>query len=91
MSSPNITSPKVELMTALSRYTSLATCSAACHKLILTSIYKTGRFSDFTIICESRSFKVHKALLCTRSTFFDGAFSHNFLVSTLALLPIDPL
>lgn len=37
-----------------------------------------GKYSDLTVKCNYRQWSVHKAIVCSRSGFFDGACSHQF-------------
>lgn len=37
-----------------------------------------GKYSDLTITCNYKQWAVHKAIVCSRSGFFDGACSHQF-------------
>lgn len=37
-----------------------------------------GKYSDLTVTCNYRQWAVHKAILCSRSGFFDGACSNSF-------------
>lgn len=37
-----------------------------------------GKYSDLTIVCNYRQWAVHRAIVCSRSQFFDGACSHDF-------------
>lgn len=37
---------------------------------IFCRLYKTEKFSDFTIVCGPQTFRVHKAVLCAQSEYF---------------------
>ena len=37
-----------------------------------------GKYSDLTIKCGRKKYAVHRAIICSRSGFFDGAVSHPF-------------
>ncbi|KAF2213786.1 hypothetical protein CERZMDRAFT_95824 [Cercospora zeae-maydis SCOH1-5] len=41
-------------------------------------LHLNGKFSDLTITCNDKRWAVHKAIVCSRSGFFDGACSHQF-------------
>jgi hypothetical protein len=49
----------------------------------LSSLYKSERFTDITICCGGRRFKVHRAIVCPQCPFFDKAMSGAFMVSFL--------
>ncbi|KAK8184853.1 uncharacterized protein BKA78DRAFT_322883 [Phyllosticta capitalensis] len=40
------------------------------------TLYESAKYSDLIVQCGDRSFPVHKAVVCSRSHFFDGACSH---------------
>ncbi|KAF2858025.1 hypothetical protein K470DRAFT_222206, partial [Piedraia hortae CBS 480.64] len=44
----------------------------------LDRLLVNGKFSDLRLVCNSRQWAVHRALLCSRSSFFDAACSHAF-------------
>jgi hypothetical protein len=65
----------VELMSALASYVHPIHCQtpAKC-----PSMFETGKYSDLTIVCGDKSYPVHRALLASRSSFFDGACRNPF-------------
>lgn len=42
-------------------------------------LYAGGKYSDLTVTCGFRQWHVHRAILCSRSGFFDGACGNAFL------------
>ncbi|KAF5569597.1 hypothetical protein FPANT_13896, partial [Fusarium pseudoanthophilum] len=44
----------------------------------LANLLKTGKYSDLTISCGNDQYRVHKAIICPRSNFFEAAFSGEF-------------
>ena len=52
-------------------------------------LLKTGRYSDFTIICQGVSFKVHKAQLHPQSAYFRSLFDAGFQESTTGTVTLD--
>lgn len=43
-------------------------------------LLETGNFADAEIICQGKTFKIHKAVVCTRSVWFDKALNGPFEV-----------
>jgi hypothetical protein len=41
-------------------------------------MFETGKYSDLTVVCHGKRYPVHRALLASRSAFFDGACRHPF-------------
>jgi len=44
----------------------------------LKTLLEIGKYSDLTILCGSKKYAVHRAIICSRSGFFDGACSNPF-------------
>ena len=58
-----------------------------CH--LMTSNYElftTGKYSDFTVFCGNREFRLHRSIVCPRSSFFASALDSNFVVSLPCIL-----
>lgn len=43
-------------------------------------LLETENFADAEIICQGKTFKIHKAVVCTRSVWFDKALNGPFEV-----------
>ncbi|GAB1740736.1 hypothetical protein NU219Hw_g5821t1 [Hortaea werneckii] len=61
----------------------------------LQKLLKTGEYSDLTIKCGLRTFKVHKAIVCARSEYFaaackPGAFKEGATGTIELLSTVDP-
>lgn len=48
-----------------------------------------GKYSDLTITCNYKQWAVHKAIVCSRSGFFDGACSHQFRESNTGVIDLS--
>ena len=48
----------------------------------IKSVFESSKYSDLIIRCKGKEFKVHRMILCPRSTFFaaacDGAFQVHY-------------
>ena len=49
----------------------------------------TGRHSDFEIECGEHVFKVHKAIICAKSEFFDKLCSSDFVEGANKRVKLD--
>ncbi|RJE20545.1 BTB POZ domain protein [Aspergillus sclerotialis] len=45
---------------------------------VMKNLLTNGKYSDLTISCEGTDFKVHRAVICSQSTFFDAAVNSGF-------------
>lgn len=50
------------------------------HVPLLSGLLGSGKYSDLTLTCGSRSWKVHKGVLCLQSDFFAKACDGDFKV-----------
>lgn len=57
--------------------------------LIKTRLHLGGKYSDLTVKCNSREYAVHRAILCSRSGFFDGACSNQFREAQTGLIDLS--
>ena len=53
------------------------------------SFLDTGRHSDFEIACQGHVFKVHEAIVCAKSEFFDKVCSSSFSEGVNARVNLD--
>jgi len=44
----------------------------------LRTLLEIGKYSDLKIVCGQKTYAVHRAIICSRSGFFDGACSNPF-------------
>lgn len=52
--------------------------------LAMREILRTGKYSDLTIKCKGHQLKVHQAIVCSQSPFFDAAICGGFQVGSTA-------
>ncbi|THX83748.1 hypothetical protein D6D05_03422 [Aureobasidium pullulans] len=55
----------------------------------LSTLHLGGKYSDLTVKCNSREYNVHRAILCSRSGFFDGACSNQFREAKTGLIDLS--
>jgi len=52
-------------------------------------LFLTGNYSDLTIVCGAKRYPVHRALLATRSPFFEGACRNGFREAQSGLVDLS--
>jgi hypothetical protein len=52
-------------------------------------MFETGKYSDLTITCGTKSYAVHRALLASRSTFFDGVCRNPFREAEIGVIDLS--
>ncbi|KAJ5703862.1 hypothetical protein N7493_011000 [Penicillium malachiteum] len=62
-------------------------------QLIFKSLLDSGRYSDLTLSCKGKTFHLHRAIVCSQSSFFDAAVKYPFKEASLSHvdLPDDNL
>ncbi|KAF9732528.1 hypothetical protein PMIN06_005618 [Paraphaeosphaeria minitans] len=58
------------------------------HELMsaLASMFDSGKYSDLTIVTANKSYPAHRALLASRSSFFEGICNHAFRESETGII-----
>lgn len=54
---------------------------------IMKELFLSGKYSDMTVTCGGRVFRLHQNVVCPQSAFFEAALNGNFAVG----LPIYPV
>ena len=49
----------------------------------LEKLLYNNQFADFTISCGNKEFKVHRAIVCSDSYFFEAVCNHDFKVGMI--------
>ncbi|KAL2005433.1 hypothetical protein VTN00DRAFT_2644 [Thermoascus crustaceus] len=60
---------------------------------LVSQLLESGQYSDFTIICGDREFRVHQAIVCPQSKIFERACTGQFVeasTKTMTLVQEDP-
>ncbi|KAF2232147.1 hypothetical protein EV356DRAFT_257268 [Viridothelium virens] len=55
----------------------------------MATLLEGGKYSDLTVSCGQQKFAVHKAIICSRSGFFEGACNHPFKESTTGVIDLS--
>ncbi|KAF2183554.1 hypothetical protein K469DRAFT_582595 [Zopfia rhizophila CBS 207.26] len=54
----------------------------------LATLLELGKYSDLTIVCGMKRYSVHRAIICSRSEFFDGACRNPFKESESGVIDL---
>jgi len=55
----------------------------------LATLLEAGKYSDLTILCGDKRYAVHRAIICSRSGFFDGACSSPFREAETGIIDLS--
>ena len=90
---PSSHPPCITMAHASSASEQAGTASTTSHHVPqFSGLLESGKYSDLTLTCDSRSWKVHKGVLCLQSDFFAKACDGDFRVSNArAAYPKLPL
>ena len=56
---------------------------------VTATLYSTGKYSDLTIVCQSRESKIHKSIVCMQSKVLAAAVDGNFKEATTGRIDLD--
>ena len=51
-------------------------------------LFECGKYSDLTLVCGMKRYSVHRALVCSRSEFFEGACRNPFRESETGVIDL---
>jgi len=55
----------------------------------LASLFECGKYSDLTLVCNTKRYSVHRAIICSRSDFFEGACRNPFRESETGVIDLS--
>ncbi|KAK2803075.1 hypothetical protein FQN50_007156 [Emmonsiellopsis sp. PD_5] len=64
----------------------LADCPPKELQASISRLYKNDMYSDLTIVCGTKTFKVHRCIMCPRSGFFKAACDGRFREATSGVI-----
>ncbi|KAH7122914.1 hypothetical protein EDB81DRAFT_951918 [Dactylonectria macrodidyma] len=53
---------------------------------VLANLLESGKYSDVTLICQEKSFRLHKAVICSQSPVMSAALTGNFMEAATGTL-----
>ncbi|KAJ8061745.1 hypothetical protein OCU04_009542 [Sclerotinia nivalis] len=59
------------------------------HPKFISQLYSTGKYSDLTIKCQGKEFKVHRAIVCPQSKPLAAAIDHGFKEATTGVINFE--
>jgi hypothetical protein len=65
--------------------------AAPNHVGAMSQLLQSAKYSDLVLACGGREFRVHRAVVCPHSSFFDHACSNGFQASTVTFLIDRPI
>ena len=88
----SVENPQTDLLNALSAYVVLEitnTTMGQIANILFGRLYVGGKYSDLTICCNYRQWAVHRAVVCSRSAFFDGACGNQFREANSGIIDLS--